>query len=175
MKTKLDDTTDRLAFAISTCGVGLLPFAPGTFGALIGVAIFYGLFVACKAAPQYFQAAVILASIVVSALGLWASNRGEKIFGEKDAQRIVVDEVAGQLISFTLIAPLLVAELSNPTVVIILGFLLFRAFDIFKPYPIKQLQVLPAGLGVMFDDIVAGIYAAVVLSFLPLVAPQLLY
>ena len=168
-------STDRLAFAISTCGVGLLPFAPGTFGALIGVAIFYGLFVACKAAPQYFQVAVILASIVVSALGLWASNRGEKIFGEKDAQRIVVDEVAGQLISFTLIAPLLVAELSKPTVVIVLGFLLFRAFDIFKPYPIKQLQELPAGLGVMFDDIVAGIYAAVVLSFLSLVAPQLLY
>jgi phosphatidylglycerophosphatase A len=59
--------------------------------------------------------------------------------------------------------------------VMIVGFLLFRAFDIFKPYPIKQLQDLPAGLGVMFDDIVAGIYAAVVLSFLPLVAPQLLY
>ena len=172
---KIQTPTDRLAFAISTCGVGLLPFAPGTFGALIGVAIFYGLFVACKPAPQYFQAAVILASIVVSALGLWASNRGEKIFGEKDAQRIVVDEVAGQLISFTLIAPLLVAELSNPTVVIIIGFLLFRAFDIFKPYPIKQLQDLPAGLGVMFDDIVAGIYAAVVLLFVPLVAPQLLY
>lgn len=175
MNTKLDDTTDRFAFAISTCGVGLLPFAPGTFGALIGVAIFYGLFVVCKPTPQYFQATLIIASIIVSALGLWASNRGEKIFGEKDAQRIVVDEVAGQMISFTLIAPLLVAELSNPTVVIIIGFLLFRAFDIFKPYPIKQLQDLPAGLGVMFDDIVAGIYAAVVLSFLPFVAPQLLY
>ncbi len=171
----IQTSTDRLAFAISTCGVGLLPFAPGTFGALVGLVIFYGLFVACKAAPQYFQACLILVSILVTALGIWASNRGEKIFGEKDAQRIVVDEVAGQLISFILIAPLLVAELSNPTVVIILGFLLFRAFDIFKPYPIKQLQDLPAGLGVMFDDIVAGIYAAVVLSFVPLVAPQLLF
>jgi phosphatidylglycerophosphatase A len=172
---QIQTSTDRLAFAISTCGVGLLPFAPGTFGALIGVAIFYGLFIACKAAPQYFQAAIIIVSLIVSALGLWASNRGEQIFGEKDAQRIVVDEVAGQLISFTLIAPLLVAELSNPIVVIVLGFSLFRAFDIWKPYPIKLLQDLPAGLGVMFDDIVAGIYAAVVLSFLPLVAPQLLY
>jgi phosphatidylglycerophosphatase A len=166
---------DRLALAISTCGVGLIPFAPGTFGALVGLAIFYGVFLACKTVPQYFQACLILVSLIVSALGLWASNRGEKIFGEKDAQRIVVDEVAGQLISFVLIAPLLVAELSNPTVVMIAGFLLFRAFDIFKPYPIKQLQDLPAGLGVMFDDIVAGIYAAVVLSFLALVAPQLLY
>jgi phosphatidylglycerophosphatase A len=171
----IQTSTDRLAFAISTCGVGLLPFAPGTFGALIGLAIFYGLFVACKAAPHYFQAAVILASLIVSALGLWASNRGEHLFGEKDAQRIVVDEVAGQLISFILIAPLLVAEMSQPAIVMVAGFLLFRAFDIFKPYPIKQLQDLPTGLGVMFDDIVAGIYAAVVLSFLPLVAPQLLY
>lgn len=172
---QIQNSTDRLALAISTCGVGLIPFAPGTFGALVGLVIFYGLFIACKAAPQYFQASLILVSVIVSALGIWAGNRGEKIFGEKDAQRIVVDEVAGQLISFILIAPLLVAELSNPTVIIILGFLLFRAFDIFKPYPIKQLQDLPAGLGVMFDDIVAGIYAAVVLSFVPLVAPQLLY
>jgi phosphatidylglycerophosphatase A len=167
--------TDRLAYAISTCGVGLIPFAPGTFGAFIGLAIFYALFIVCRTAPQYFQASIIVVSSLISALGIWASNRGEKIFGEKDAQRIVVDEVAGQLISFILIAPLLVAELSRPTVVMIVGFLLFRAFDIFKPYPIKQLQDLPAGLGVMFDDIVAGIYAAVVLSFLPLVAPQLLY
>src|SRR5438128_12529380 len=104
-------STDRLAFAISTCGVGLIPFAPGTFGALVGLAIFYALFLACKTAPQYFQAAIIIVSILISALGIWASNRGEKIFGEKDAQRIVVDEVAGQLISFVLIAPLLVAEL----------------------------------------------------------------
>lgn len=167
--------TDRLALAISTCGVGLIPFAPGTFGAVVGLVIFYGVFIACKASPQYFQAALILVSLFISALGIWASNRGEKIFGEKDAQRIVIDEVAGQLISFVLIAPLLVAELSQPTIVMFVGFLLFRAFDIFKPYPIKQLQDLPTGLGVMFDDIVAGIYAAVVLSFLPLVAPQLLY
>ena len=168
-------TADRLALAISTCGVGLIPFAPGTFGALVGLAIFYGLFIACKAVPQYFQACLILVSILISALGIWASNRGEKIFGEKDAQRIVVDEVAGQLISFVLIAPLLVAEISQPTVVMIAGFLLFRAFDIWKPYPIRQLEKLGSGLGVMADDILAGIYAAVVLSFLPLVAPQLLY
>lgn len=172
---KIQTFTDRLAFAICTCGVGLIPFAPGTFGALVGLAIFYVVFIACKTAPQYFQACLIVVSFIISALGIWAGNRGEKIFGEKDAQRIVVDEVAGQLISFILIAPLLVAELSNPTIVMLLGFLLFRAFDIFKPYPIKLLQDLPAGLGVMFDDIVAGIYAAVVLSFLPLVAPQLLY
>ena len=171
----LTSATDRLALAISTCGVGLIPFAPGTFGSLVGLAIFYPLFVACKTAPQYFQAVVIMASLIVTALGIWASNYGEKIFGEKDAQRIVVDEVAGQLISFILVAPLMVAEITRPWPIMIAGFLLFRAFDIWKPYPIRQLEKLGEGLGVMADDVLAGIYAAVVLSFLALVAPQILY
>ena len=172
---KNQNSTDRLAFAISTCGVGVIPFAPGTFGAVVGVAIFYALFVACKSAPQYFQAVVIVASLVVTALGIWASNYGEKIFGEKDAQRIVVDEVAGQLISFVLVAPLMVAEITGSWPIIIAGFLLFRTFDIWKPYPIRQLEKLGGGLGVMADDVLAGIYAAIVLSFLALVAPQILY
>ncbi len=175
MKINAQTSTDRLALAISTCGVGLIPFAPGTFGALVGVAIFYGLFLACKSSPQYFQVVVIIASLIVTALGIWASNFGEKIFGEKDAQRIVVDEVAGQLISYILIAPLMIAQLSKPTIVIIAGFLLFRTFDIWKPYPIRQLEKLGSGLGVMADDVLAGIYAAIVLLFLALVVPQILY
>ena len=175
MKINAQTSTDRLALAISTCGVGLIPFAPGTFGALVGVAIFYGLFLACKSSPQYFQVVVIIASLIVTALGIWASNFGEKIFGEKDAQRIVVDEVAGQLISYILIAPLMIAQLSKPTIVIIVGFLLFRTFDIWKPYPIRQLEKLGGGLGVMADDVLAGIYAAIVLLFLALVVPQILY
>ena len=172
---KIQNSTDRLAFAISTCGVGLMPFAPGTFGSLVGLAIFYTLFVACKTTPQYFQAVVIIASLVVTAMGIWASNYGEKIFGEKDAQRIVVDEVAGQLISFILVAPLMVAEITRPGTMLIAGFLLFRAFDIWKPYPIRKLEKLGDGLGVMADDVMAGIYAAIVLSFLALIAPQILY
>lgn len=171
----IQNSTDRIALAISTCGVGLIPFAPGTFGALVGVAIFYVLFSVCKTAPQYFQAVVIIASLIVTALGIWASNFGEKIFGQKDAQRIVVDEVAGQLISYTLVAPLMIAEITKPWPMIIAGFLLFRAFDIWKPYPIRKLEKLGDGLGVMADDVLAGIYAAIVLSFLALVAPQILY
>ena len=175
MKINAQTFTDRLALAISTCGVGLIPFAPGTFGALVGVIIFYGLFLACKSSPQYFQVVVIIASLMVTALGIWASNSGEKIFGEKDAQRIVVDEVAGQLISYILIAPLMVAQLSKPTTIIIIGFLLFRTFDIWKPYPIRQLEKLGDGLGVMADDVLAGIYAAVALLFIALAVPQILY
>ena len=175
MKINAQTSTDRLALAISTCGVGLIPFAPGTFGALVGVVIFYSLFLACKSSPQYFQVVVIIASLIVTTLGIWASNFGEKIFGEKDAQRIVVDEVAGQLISYILIAPMLIAEITRPWRIIFLGFLLFRAFDIFKPYPIRKLEKLGDGLGVMADDVLAGIYAAVVLLFIALVVPQILY
>ena len=175
MKINAQTSTDRLALAISTCGVGLIPFAPGTFGALVGVIIFYGLFLACKSSPQYFQVVVIIASLIVTALGIWASNYGEKIFGEKDAQRIVVDEVAGQVISYILVAPMMIAQLSKPTIIIIAGFLLFRTFDIWKPYPIRQLEKLGGGLGVMADDVLAGIYAAVVLLFIALAVPQILY
>ena len=175
MKINAQTSTDRLALAISTCGVGLIPFAPGTFGSLVGVTIFYGLFLACKSSPQYFQVVVIIASLIVTALGIWASNYGEKIFGEKDAQRIVVDEVAGQVISYILVAPMMIAQLSKPTIIIIAGFLLFRTFDIWKPYPIRQLEKLGGGLGVMADDVLAGIYAAVVLLFIALAVPQILY
>lgn len=175
MKINAQTTTDRLALAISTCGVGLIPFAPGTFGALVGVVIFYALFIICKTVPQYFQAVVIISSVVVTAVGIWASNFGEKIFGQKDAQRIVVDEVAGQLISFILVAPLMMAEITRSWRVIFLGFLLFRAFDIYKPYPIRKLEKLGDGLGVMADDVLAGIYAAVVLLFVALAVPQILY
>ncbi len=175
MKINAQTTTDRLALAISTCGVGLIPFAPGTFGALVGVVIFYALFIICKTVPQYFQAVVIISSVVMTAVGIWASNFGEKIFGQKDAQRIVVDEVAGQLISFILVAPLMMAEITRSWRVIFLGFLLFRAFDIYKPYPIRKLEKLGDGLGVMADDVLAGIYAAVVLLFVALAVPQILY
>lgn len=175
MKINAQTTTDRLALAISTCGVGLIPFAPGTFGAFVGVVIFYALFIICKTVPQYFQAVVIISSVVMTAVGIWASNFGEKIFGQKDAQRIVVDEVAGQLISFILVAPLMMAEITRSWRVIFLGFLLFRAFDIYKPYPIRKLEKLGDGLGVMADDVLAGIYAAVVLLFVALAVPQILY
>ena len=172
---KIASPKEYLAVAVSTCGVGFIPFAPGTFGSLVGVGIFYLLFSAFHSLPQYFQLALIVTCLVVTLGGIWAGNVAEAVFGEKDAQRIVVDEVAGQLISYVLIAPMMTAELSRPFPVMLVGFILFRLFDIFKPYPINKLQDLPAGLGVMFDDVLAGIYAAILLSLLPLIAPQWLY
>jgi phosphatidylglycerophosphatase A len=100
------------------------------------------------------MAIVLGAGLLLFALGVWASNRACKISGLKDPGEIVIDEVSGQLIG---IAPLALA----PSIAgAVLAFLLFRMFDIFKPYPIGRLERLPSGLGVMSDDALAGVYTA---------------
>jgi phosphatidylglycerophosphatase A len=173
---KIHGPLDYVAVAVATGGgAGLLPFAPGTFGSAVGVAVFYGLLTVMQPRPQWLQSAVIVTGFLLAAVGIWAGTRAEKIFSRKDAQEIVIDEVCGQVITYTLIAPYLIASATNPTIILAIGFALFRLFDIYKPYPTHRLQFLEGGLGVMADDILAGVYAAVVLSFVPLVAPGLLY
>lgn len=172
----LQGPLDWLALVAATGGgAGLIPFAPGTFGSAVGVAVFYGLLTAAQPRPQWLQAITFLASFALAAVGVWAGDRAEKIFARKDAQEIVIDEVCGQVISYSLVAPYLIASANNPTIILVIGFVLFRLFDIYKPTPIGRLQFLEGGLGVMMDDVLAGVYAAVVLSFVPLVAPGLLY
>src|SRR5262252_11125035 len=146
---------DWLAYILATgAGAGLLPVAPGTFGALEGV----GLFLLLRApwALSGRQAVLLaVANTLIFAVGVLASDRVCKILKSKDPRRIVIDEVSGQLIS---LSPLLI----SPTwLSVLIGFLLFRIFDIFKPYPIRKLEHLPGGLGVMADDVLAGVYAAV--------------
>jgi phosphatidylglycerophosphatase A len=148
---KIKGPLDLLAVFIATgFGSGLIPFGPGTWGSLVGLLIAYGLISAF--------------SLVLAAIGIWSSSRAESIFARKDAGQIVIDEVCGQVISFVFIAPYIVRLGSQWRWWMILGFLLFRAFDIFKPYPINRLQSLTGGVGVMMDDILAGIYAAVLMS-----------
>ncbi len=145
--------TDYLALSIATCGVGYLPLAPGTFGSLIGVGIFWLL---VRANPLVIVAAIL----AVTFAGIWAGSRVEQVSGRKDPGKVVVDEVAGQMIA---LFPLtLFARWS--TVAVILSFILFRFFDIVKPYPANRLQDLDGGMGIMFDDLVAGVYAALVVS-----------
>jgi len=164
---KLRGTGDLLAVVIATgLGVGFMPVAPGTFGSLVGVAIFYGLFVTFKSQPSALQGSVLLASLILAAIGIWASNRAEKIFEQKDAGQIVIDEVCGQVISFAFASVSLLDAEYHLGWALLIGFALFRLFDIFKPYPIRRLEALGSGLGVMADDVLAGIYAAVVLSLL---------
>ena len=147
--------TDYLALSIATCGVGYLPLAPGTFGSLVGVGIFWLL---VRANPVVIFAAIL----AVTFAGIWAGSRVEKVSGRKDPGKVVVDEVAGQMIA---LLPLTVfARWSIATV--ILSFILFRFFDIVKPYPANRLQDLDGGMGIMFDDLVAGVYGAVVVSII---------
>jgi len=122
-----------LMFA-SGFGAGLAPKASGTFGT------FAGLLIAVLVADSIFLIAV------VSVLGTWIAHEAEVLLGEHDSPRIVVDEIAGFLIAaYMLHGYYLVA-----------AFVLFRAFDILKPFPINRLQKLPGGLGIMADDLAAG-------------------
>jgi phosphatidylglycerophosphatase A len=91
-------------------------------------------------------------------LGIWAASRATVFFQNKDPQQAVIDEVIGQLLTFLFI------PFTSSWKMILAGFLLFRLFDIWKPYPINSLQNLPAGIGVCADDILAGVYAGVCLS-----------
>jgi phosphatidylglycerophosphatase A len=152
--------TDYLALSIATCGVGYLPLAPGTFGSLVGLGIFLLLARLTTGAPLV---AIVLALIVaVTLAGIWAGSRIEQLSGRKDPGKVVVDEVAGQMIS---LFPLTLFSHWS-TGIVILSFILFRFFDIVKPYPANRLQELDGGVGIMFDDLVAGVYGAVVISII---------
>lgn len=167
---------DWIAVFVATgFGAGFIPFGPGTWGSVVGLLITYGLIAVFGSDVLLLQNSLIAASVVSAALGIWAGNRAEKIFDRKDAGQIVIDEVCGQIISFVFIAPYLVRicpqwRCPQLHLWMVAGFALFRAFDIFKPYPINKLQDLSGGFGVMMDDVLAGIYAAVILSLLMLLA-----
>ena len=167
---------DYVALTIATCGVGYLPIAPGTIGSLVGIGLYlavsgglYQVFAANAArgrlnllyvfTPQL--ATMLLLIFVVSIVGIWAATRAEKATQKKDPSIVVIDEVAGQMI----------ALLSGPFWIhtwwsILSAFVLFRLFDIWKPYPIRRLEALESGLGIMADDLLAGVYALIVNSLL---------
>ncbi|MCI0337598.1 MAG: phosphatidylglycerophosphatase A [Acidobacteria bacterium] len=158
-------SSDALALFLATAlGAGFIPIAPGTFGSLVGLMIAYGLISVFSFDVLLLQNSLIIVSVALAALGIWSATRAEKILDKKDASQIVIDEVCGQVISFTLIAPYLARLGSQWHWWMVAGFVLFRIFDIFKPYPLKDLQHYSGGLGVMIDDIFAGLYAAVLMS-----------
>ena len=147
--------TDYLALAIATCGVGYLPLAPGTFGSLVGVGIFWLL-------VRVNPLVIVVAILAVTFAGIWAGSRIEQLSGRKDPGKVVVDEVAGQMIS---LFPLTLFSHWS-TVAVIVSFILFRFFDIVKPYPARRFEALKGGMGIMCDDLVAGVYGAVIVSIM---------
>jgi len=165
---------DYLALAIATCGVGYMPIAPGTFGSLVGLGIYFILqsVVFDNMLPgathfsrwPMFLAIQLTAITLITLVGIWAATRTEKLAGRKDPGKVVVDEVAGQLIAL-----LPISYAVGASWIPISAFFLFRLFDIIKPYPARRLESLESGLGIMADDVVAGAYAAVVVSLIVLV------
>lgn len=170
-KRQPEGLVDYIALALTTFGVGYIPLAPGTWGSGVGVLIYLGVerwveglrsasesaFAAGPSGAAVF-AVVCVCLVAFSLLSFWASDRSIALLGNSDPSQAVVDEVVGQLITFLFI-PFGVAW-----PFILVGFLLFRLFDIWKPYPIDLLQSLPGGIGICADDIVAGVYAGVCLS-----------
>ena len=145
--------SDWVAVAVATAGgAGFTPAAPGTAGSLVGVLI-YLLFEGLNLGA-YYPHAIIFFFVV----GIWASSRVEHLWGH-DSQRIVIDEVVGQMITFGMAA----GRYRLPAFYIFLGFGLFRLFDIVKPFPIRRLERFKGGFGVVADDVGAGLYALAVL------------
>ncbi len=129
-------------------GSGLSPFAPGTMGTLVGIPV-------CLACLPLTWPVRFLFVIILSALAIFVSGRAEIIYEKKDDQRIVIDEIAGFQVAML---PVAITGLN-----ICAAFVLFRIFDIWKPFPVNKLQNLPGGLGVVIDDVGAGIYAGVIM------------
>lgn len=131
--------------------LGYSPIAPGTAGTIGGVILFYLL----SNFSLYIYISFLLGFIIFS---VWVSTKASCIFGESDPKQVVVDEVCGYLVTMFLISP----SLKN----IISGFFLFRLLDIVKPPPVRSSERLPGGFGIVTDDVLAGIYANIVLQII---------
>jgi phosphatidylglycerophosphatase A len=159
-------------FIATAAGLGYLPKAPGTWGSLAGVALYWlltrhsDLYLAIVASVENtlgityvpFPLRLVLTAaicIVVALTGVWTADRAAKFSGKKDPQFVVIDEVSGQFLTY------LIALAPANWKYLLLGFILFRVFDIWKPFPARQAESLPGGWGIMADDWIAGFYAAI--------------
>jgi len=141
---------DRVLMFIATgAGSGYLPVAPGTWGSAVGVLLWLPL-----SRLETIPYLAVVAALFV--LGVFGAGAAEKILDRPDPSIVVIDEIVGQLIALAFVPPHLAAP--------VIGFLLFRFFDILKPFPAGWIdRHLHGGLGIMLDDVVAGLYALAVL------------
>ncbi len=141
---------DKTILFLATSGpVGNIPFAPGTFGTLVGLPLCF-LLSLCSIS---FGAILIITFIV---LAIWIAQEAEKLIKEKDPGCIVIDEIAGMMVTLL--------GLPFDPITVVTGFLIFRILDIFKPFPARMLEnTIPGGAGVVLDDIAAGIWGNLIL------------
>jgi phosphatidylglycerophosphatase A len=138
----------RLALAVASAGgAGYSPIAPGTAGSAVALAILWLV--------PFSPLGLAVFLLAVLAAGTWAADEAERLLGRKDPGVIVIDEVAGMTVS--------VLALPRTAAVLIAAFVLFRIFDVVKPFPANASQRLGGGVGVMVDDLIAGAYALAVL------------
>lgn len=128
--------------------VGYLPFMPGTWGSLAGVIVYFLI--------RHNIYLFLSVFAILFFVGLYVAGKAEDIFGKKDDNRIVIDEVCGILLVYLLIPP--------SGLYLIIGFILFRLFDILKLYPAKKLEKLPCSWGIMADDVVVALYSYIVIN-----------
>lgn len=148
-KALMTDPGHALSFGF---GSGLSPYAPGTMGTLVAIPLYL-------LAAQFGALSVLLVCILICLLGIYLCERTTTALGVHDHPAIVWDEIAGYFVTM-LLAPLSVSS-------VLAGFVLFRIFDILKPWPISVIDSrLKGGLGVMLDDILAGVFALIVLQLI---------
>ncbi len=151
----------RAALVLASAGpTGHVPVAPGTAGSAVGVA----LWLLVRAAESAALEAAVIAAVL--AAGVWAATVTEQHYGREDPGVVVIDEVAGILITCV--------WLPLGTVGIVVAFLAFRLFDIVKLYPASVAERLPRGWGIMADDVVAGLYAYATVRLLIRLAPDVM-
>jgi phosphatidylglycerophosphatase A len=150
MKSTPLERTPLWATLVATFfGIGRLRPGPGTWGSAATVLIWAAL--AHRLAPSLRMPAAIALAVLVTLIGIPAATQVARGSGTKDPQFVVIDEVAGQLVA------LIAVPLAWKS--FLAGFILFRAFDIVKPPPVRQLEALPEGAGIVLDDVAAGLYA----------------
>ena len=178
-------------FIATVCGIGYIPFAPGTFGSLVGLTLALSVYqVLVALSLDIFQILVIhgtqvdfllfvqcVIAVILAIAGVWTASRVSRYWQQKDPQRVVIDEVSGQRLALLLGSALpvwwkttnswappqpgfITYQSALGWKYLLLGFILFRLFDIWKPFPARQAESFPGGLGIMADDWIAGLYAA---------------
>jgi phosphatidylglycerophosphatase A len=157
MKSPPVEPTPLWATLVATFfGIGWLRPGPGTWGSAATVLLWAGL--ARALSPSMRTAVAIAMAVLIALIGIPAATRVARGSGTKDPQFVVIDEVAGQLVA------LIGVPLAWKS--FLAGFILFRVFDIVKPPPVRQLEAIPEGAGIVLDDVAAGLYALATMHLL---------